>query len=185
MPPSSALTTSGLLYEGNFDEWLPRMSAALAQYGQYQVRSSHTKALYVRCDWDVDIIRHGATIIWCHASPYVRLRVPDKDRMNPTTLIRALRELARPFRMMDLPPEIRLRIYLFSLPPYDSEDIWLLERLKDRGSSQKFEDTNRGITAPPLMSVSRQVRLEALPVYLQTTTLNLIFSAHHYSNRTI
>lgn len=33
MPHSGGLTISGLLCEGNFDEWLPRMRAILWQYG--------------------------------------------------------------------------------------------------------------------------------------------------------
>lgn len=180
MPQLSNLTASGLLYEGNFDEWLPRMRATLAHYGHCIMQTDSSGALHVRRSvWSVDGSDEDdvATIIWWHVSRDLRLRTPE-ERRDPTTLIRALRELARPFRIMDLPPELRLRIYLFNLGSCFPEYIWLLDPPRGPGG---FRNTTEVIEEPILMSVNRQVRLEALPAYLKTISFNLSFDGPRHS----
>lgn len=170
-----SLTATGLLYEGNSKEWEPRMRAILAQNG---------------CTFtalDLGLLGPGAekemaTIIWCHTSPNVKLRVPENDREDPYALTRALRRRARPFRFMDLPPEIRLKICLFSFLPGGFRQIFLLE---PSTSSKRSKNTDQDTIEPPLLSTNRQIRLEALPVYRKTTLFALRFADRQDFKRTL
>lgn len=129
-----SLTATGLLYEGNSKEWEPRMRAILAQNG----------CTFPALRWGLlgpEAAKEMATIIWCHTSPNVKARVPKIDREHPYTLIRALRRRTRPFRLMDLPPEIRLKICLYNSPPSNSKEISLLE---PSILSRSFENTKAG-----------------------------------------
>lgn len=170
-----SLTATGLLYEGNSKEWEPRMRAILAQNG----------CTFPALRWGLlgpEAAKEMATIIWCHTSPNVKARVPKIDREHPYTLIRALRRRTRPFRLMDLPPEIRLKICLYNSPPSNSKEISLLE---PSILSRSFENTREGWIESPLLSINRQLRLELLPVYLKTTSFDLRFTYRHDSERTL
>ena len=175
MSEPSSLTATGLLYEGNFKEWEPRMRAILAQNG------CTFQALLFRL-LSSGAAKEMATIIWCHTSPNVKVRVPNIYREDPYTLIRALRKRARPFRLMDLPPEVRLKICLYDSPPSNSKEIFLLE---PPICSRDFENTKKGMIESPLLSINRQLRLELLPVYLKTASFDLRFTYRHDFERTL
>lgn len=184
MPQSSDLTASGLLYEGNFDQWLPRMRAILAQHG-CRLQADPSGSLKVHCGSCKATAKEVATVIWSHTSPNFSLRVPEEDRESPTALITALRDLARPFRLMDLPHSIWLPICLGSLTPCDFKEIRLLERPSDDGTSQQFKDTNQRIIEAPLLSVNRLIRLEHLTIYHLLTPYDLVFTKRCYSKRAL
>jgi len=176
MAQSSSLTTSGLLYEANWDEWLPRMQAALAQYRPHDkilTRRDRSGNLSVGYSGSQKL---SAIMIWCKTSPHIKLRVPDSGRKHATKLLGTLHKLAQPFRVNELPPEIRLRVYRFSLPTCDFTAIQLLEQRTDNAGSERFVETSKGIVGSPLLSVNRQIRLEALPLYQNTVTSGLFFT---------
>jgi hypothetical protein len=180
MPQSSGLTASGLLYEGNFDEWLSRMHAVLAQHG-CSIRTNASGLLGVSRNSCSETAKEVASILWYNASPNFRLRVPEKHRESPTALIRALRKLARPFRLMDLPRAVWSSICLKSIiTSHESEEIRLLKRTRDIGTPNKFEDTNQVIFEAPLLAVNRLIRLEFLSIYY-LKTYDLVFTERYYS----
>ena len=74
-------------------------------------------------------------------------------RNNVHDLLPALRHVATPFRLMELPPELRLSIFEFALQK--GEPIVLLSTIS------KF----RREGPPALLDVSRKVQDEALPIY--------------------
>lgn len=98
-----------------------------------------------------------AAIIWWHTSPYIRSRTPEfNSRTCLNDLLHALRRVACPFRFMDLPPEVRLRIY--AMIPSSNRSVVTLtndhRRLPRNTKNQRS-----------FMCVNRQIRTEALPVY--------------------
>lgn len=151
------LTTSGLLYEGNFDEWLPRMRAILAHQHKCNIVCYNGKSPRV---FGSGNLKEKADTIWGQASRHVRVRVPESTRDKPDNLIRALSIVARPFRFSDLPPEIRSRIYSFLMPSGDFVDVLLTMNTGVR-ARQKYCDS----FARSILCISRQVRAEALPLY--------------------
>jgi hypothetical protein len=164
------LTVSGLLYEGNFDEWLPRMRAIVQQNNKFHFNNTAPSG---------ELTYHGsrdrpgaANVMWCHTSPYIKLRVSSEGCNDPTTLIRTLRAFARPFRLLDLPPEIRLRIYRLSFPmPAKHHFV------------QRLHEGTEPIHGPPLLSTNRQILTEAMSVYYGMRHFALSFNEHIYSRR--
>src|ERR1700712_5369575 len=114
MDTTNKLEASGLLYEGiNWWEWVDTLRPILAQHfsGVSLRRSDHSASEYF-CRIPLNICWSDVCdSIWWRVSPHVRSRVPEKYRMLPGELLKALRVTAQPFRFVDLPAEIRLRIY--------------------------------------------------------------------------
>lgn len=156
---ASDLTTSGLLYEGNFDEWLPRMSAILSQQHGCAINPRNGQPLSVSGTRNR---KEKADTIWGQTSPYVKVRVPEASRGQPNTLLGALREIARPFRFSDLPPEIRNRIYLFVMPSHAFTGVKLSMKPEDHARMWRMPKNKESV-----LCINRQLRVEALPFYHQ------------------
>jgi hypothetical protein len=151
---------SGLLYEGNFDEWLLRMRATLAQRFAGDVtiqgpRFSHLKIVSNSSKWNNELV--AIFILWGHTSSYIKLRIPEDQCQHPTILLRALSRVATPFRFMDLPPELRNRVYSMAASS-GSSTVSLTPGYARQGSGRANDRRS-------LLCVDRQVRAEFLPVY--------------------
>ncbi|KAK3641785.1 hypothetical protein LTR56_011112 [Elasticomyces elasticus] len=149
------LTRSAMLYEGNWVEWDDRvfnqMEMSKAGSGkEFRVPGSDP--------WGLE--RMGlrdpmANSICKQVSPAMLERVPQKDRGHLERLLRNLKALARPFRLNDLPPELRARIFQFH--------FGLVKRYIIHGSGIKDETRQ---SRSNLLLVSKATMIQALPLFL-------------------
>lgn len=154
MDNPKSLTVSGLLYEGNFDEWWKRMRAILAQHRSEAIIGPLGDPFVL--DLTGDGHEEMTTIIWWQTSPYIRHRIPEQSRTGPCILLKALHQAARPFRFSDLPPEIRTRIYTM-LPLSKHSVVTLANGLQDLPRDTRQQRS--------MMCVNSQIRAEMMPGY--------------------
>lgn len=160
-----------LLHEANFKQWPERMRRILKiAFPDIGFTFSDYYCFFWsgRSDPDSEISAAFATIMWCNVSRHIKLRVSQESRRGPESLINALYVATRPFRLMDLPPELRSRIYSETLPSTSSR-VTL---------PTKYTGENRSRSAPmerSLLAVSRQVRVETLPIYYRDTEFVLMW----------
>lgn len=186
------LIASGLLYEGSdFTSWRRALRQVLkVHYPRIEIlcaTNNHRKHLIKGVDpRDYSDI---TAIIWWQVSPHVSSRVPEQCRKTPHRLLNALAATAQPFRAMDLPADIRRRIYDFVSASEPSE-VWVtLMRRKTpilryaKEHVLPFEHVKEPVHEPPLASTNRQIRTEFLLVYYQTITFGFIFSDRIQSRR--
>jgi hypothetical protein len=140
------LTKAAMLYEGAFEEWWSHLRA------MWRIRQNYSAEI----EFDSSGYGHvgfGTTMslpeLCRSVSPVLLRRVPASELQSAETLLPALKVGSRPFRLMDLPMEIRLSIYGY-IPLYLDLAVW----------------TNgwRPSRIPSLLVCSRQVRKEALPL---------------------
>ncbi|KAK4960078.1 hypothetical protein LTR10_002969 [Elasticomyces elasticus] len=144
------LTRSGMLYEGNYDEWEGRMQGTLEMHN-IAVCFNDEDGLYI-CREELTAADEpkATTLITNLVSEGILGRISDSGKDNPENLLDSLRDLAKPFRLNDLPPELRERIYSFH---FAEEQVYLF-------SSRKTYHT-----LPSLLLVSCVSRLQALPIF--------------------
>ncbi|KAK3704808.1 hypothetical protein LTR37_013640 [Vermiconidia calcicola] len=152
------LTTSGLLYEGNFTEWKARMAAILEIHGTSTI-------LYLNEPHELNEQEKKAfaLIFRSHVSPNLLERIPRKSRNHPGLLLNQLEKVVAPFRFLDLPTELRNKIYEYAFHEVRSMFISPVQRTMD--------------PYPAITRVSRNIRQEALPVCYPNMTFILDFSA--------
>ncbi|KAK5686324.1 hypothetical protein LTS10_002441 [Elasticomyces elasticus] len=154
MAHSGALTRGNILYEGNYPEWAGRMG------GMFEVNNIHASvdrdgALTVRLKVDRFGLgsRDAALLIKPQVSTAFFARVPGAHRGKPNELLRSLHALARPFRLNDLPPELRASIYKLHFGQSLCQiKAWTMKDATIQSRSN-------------LLLVSRATRLEALPIF--------------------
>jgi hypothetical protein len=189
MAHSTGLTTSGLLYEGsNYKLWVNTLGPILAQhFPGLSITSSNDPA------YPYSFLRLPPTVrssdlcdsIWWHVSPHVRSRVSEKDRKLPRRLFTVLHRTARPFRLMDLPVEIRRRIYRLGLAETTSSQTLTLLRPKPGRNPPWFEYNHAFLVEDKLLSINRQVRVETLPLHYREVSVDLIFNEREYSKNNL
>ena len=177
------LTTSGILYEGSFAEWKSCIDAVLRlsrndvfvncePYGTFNIFSTAEEAAANS--------KQVASLIQGYVSPESLERVPDSERSNGFYLMRCLKKHARPFRFLDLPPELRNRVYELVLPPTDTvhesrrryyEVFWGISGAPNK--TLLFPDAVDRY--PPLTQTSRQLRAETLPSFYANAEMRLDF----------
>lgn len=155
----SALTEGGLLYEGSdFEQWEKDLRRRLrAEDLEHMLgpvpltREASDEERRLACD-----------ILRLHISGGLRARIQSplpEPRPHPLPRLNLLRRLAKPFCLMDLPPELRVRIYEYAMPNDHTIEIAPMRSL---------------VTGYlPIIAVSRQVRAEALPVLYSQSVLTL------------
>ncbi|KAK4891936.1 hypothetical protein LTR27_009461 [Elasticomyces elasticus] len=161
MASSGYLTMSGMLYEGNFTEWEHRMHGILEMH-DYDVDYDSTKPNHLKLDWEVeswpyDSMQAVGLISTC-VSKALMSRVPIANRKTPNAFLFALRALATPFRLNDLPLELRCRIYGFHFA----------QKTSYRLSCTGFRSNRHGgyhQSTAHLLRASRAVRMEATPIF--------------------
>lgn len=97
--------------------------------------------------------------------PKILSRVPIELQNNIADFIPLLCTIAKPFRLMDLPPELRLNIFEFAL--YSPTPIILLTET-EISAHRDYNDIDINAIKPPqppLLAASRKLREEALPIY--------------------
>ncbi|KAK4499389.1 hypothetical protein PRZ48_009903 [Zasmidium cellare] len=147
MVDEGLLTKSGLLFEGNFPGWRVRINAILKMHDLDRVLSQplhHARHASQQ--------RKAADIIANHVSPALFKRVPLEKRTNPRLLWRSLKMLAKPFRLLDLPDEVRNRICRFAV-----------------------EDQLQDGPPPALAKCSRRLREEVTPLWMSNRHFHLSF----------
>ena len=95
-------------------------------------------------------------------------------------MVLALQATARPFRFMDLPAEIRLRIYQLELTAKSSLQPFMLLKRRNATIAPPFEYNEAPLVEPCILSLSKQIRAEALPVYHRRIDVNLLFNDRAY-----
>ena len=108
----------------------------------------------------------ASLIINNRVSPYLLLRVPSDDHLDAAKLLDNLETLCGPFRLLDLPLELRQRIYTEMFPEMDPCGERDLLRLDEEGYASAEP-------LPALSQVSRQLHHEFLELYLGTSKMCL------------
>ncbi|KAK4552092.1 hypothetical protein LTR86_010628 [Recurvomyces mirabilis] len=151
------LTASGLLYEGNHAEWRPHIETVLRAHG-YAILEENASSPF-------ELLGHenclpAVQIVSVHVSPALRARVPSADRRDAARLLAQLERFAAPFRFLDLPAELRVRIY----------DLHCSSLGGDHSISGPAEYR---APLPSLLQVCRIVRMESIPVFWNQTTVSI------------
>ncbi|KAM0718810.1 hypothetical protein Q7P37_005882 [Cladosporium fusiforme] len=143
---TSAGERAHYLYEGNFDEWIDLMHSILESHSgglSIHLRQSmppHIAAVSsLSQQWELDD-HWAANIILGHVRRRFYLRVALKPALSAHALVDALKSSCRAFRFLDLPRELRDRIYeicLVSQPrPYAWGGIFCGDDNRLRSSQQ-------------------------------------------------
>jgi hypothetical protein len=180
MQATTGLTANGLLYEGSdFSEWMDSLRPIFAhQFPGFNIvvhsRQDNSCWFSVRIPFNL-VESDVCACIWWHVSPHIRSRVSKDFLDHPTGLISILRATARPFRFLELPAEVRLKVYRLALATFNSQAVFMLrERKEGRGRSTRITNNHKP-ESRRLLSINRQIRLEVLPVLHQLEQIWLIF----------
>lgn len=168
MAHPQAIATSGLLYGANFAEWKASTTAILQVQGfgacmeQPHLGEPNSTDMFL---WDEPLsywdmfpqtdARKAATFIAMLTHPTIMQRVPSSARFDAWLLMRHLERISTQFRFLDLPAELRNRIYKLTF----SQEFVV---------QTKCAATTKN--CPAIAEVSRQIRHEALPLFYSTTT---------------
>ncbi|KAK3615096.1 hypothetical protein LTR56_026805 [Elasticomyces elasticus] len=158
--PTGSLTVSGVLYEGNLADWRDRIDNLLKVHGVNINKVSRP----VYRDWSIAKRQHAIKLITDQISPALLRRIPARDLICPQRLLCSVREMAKPFRLNDLPQELRDRVYGWHFA----------------NTLFGFLDTKYDFypTALELLLVSHSVRAQALPFYYK----NLVVMLHGHGD---
>lgn len=182
--------TNDLLNDHNFDQWIQSMQKLLEKLGLWiYVKSPWLAKLDIGDDWEEELEEKdvwATNILLNHIDEATLARYNLPRPITAPQLIERLAKGPEPFRLLDLPRELRDRIYEFALveAPIDVPDKTALKTLK-KSTAKKGEKAtdaasrrrcHEGLGAvefdrptlmnqPPLLSVSRQIREECDPIH--------------------
>ncbi|KAF2171666.1 hypothetical protein M409DRAFT_17903 [Zasmidium cellare ATCC 36951] len=152
-PTPNDLTLSGDLYEGNYKEWHARMMASL--------RLRKLNVFLAPGLWFTDIGRRttkeAADHICASISEATLKRLPDGVKQNCCRLMEVLEQFAAPFRFLDLPVEVRNRIYKMVLP----------------GTYRVLEWERPVDELPALLQTCAVIRRETISMFYADTTFTI------------
>lgn len=166
------------LYEGNYEEWLRELEATLNVKGHRTAAPLASTATLPPSD-AVPITRAECfavgteilTPVKHHIRTELLARVPKESQSDLHDLLPALRAVATPFQLLDLPPELRVRIYEIALRrPTPLKLFCAAPRQRAQYHSSAEE---REAFQPPLVRVSRPLREETLPIFFANTAFTL------------
>ncbi|KAK5119613.1 hypothetical protein LTR85_007442 [Meristemomyces frigidus] len=145
--PSTDEDVIALLYEGEYAEWRPGIDELLRR--RNLLGDSLT-------DWQS---AKAADLIAEQVHPaFLERAVPFSKRCFAASLLQRLEEATGLFRFLDLPPELRIRVYEFLLRTDQ------LTRIRCR--------------RPPVTLASQQLRGEALPIYFSVSRFRVDFDTY-------
>lgn len=156
---SSNLTMAGLLYAGSdFGAWTARIDVLLTLRGLNRYSS---KNAYVSL-WDRHYPEQIKAAIDLISSTYlvsedVLSRIPESAKQHPETLWKHLEAQSKPFRFLDLPAELRDRVYQEAILAYE------------QGREHYFGA--ECFVLPPVVHVSKMVWREAIPTFWKITPM--------------
>lgn len=110
-------------------------------------------------------------LVFVHGS--IVSRLTEDDLSNVRQLWSVLRKLASTFRLLDLPAELRDRV--FELAVVSEEPIRVVEAKHASGNERGYFKAQ---SPPALIQASRQTRHEALPVYYGKNSFVLILNCN-------
>jgi len=114
------------------------------------------------------------TLIQDHITKYFEARIPDSAYDTHEKFVAAIKERAVPFRLMDLPPELRIQIIELSL---DDPDSAFKKMDNDgHGALVRIKHANyrgTGLPTPLIARTTRNLRAESLPVFYARVELNI------------
>jgi len=157
MATTGALTRSGLLYEGNFEDWLTRIQDVLAVHGIRTFRVwCHGKRLVKLNWWSGRRLNQQAihNVIAAHISPELIPQLPFPENLPTEQLLLQIQDRATPFRLLDLPAEIRECIFAMHFEEI-CRDLKVIPIDVQRAC---------GIPRSAICYVSKQVRRETTPL---------------------
>ena len=145
MDNQGSLTKTGLLYEGNYQEWVDRLLVMLENLGVDSERPD-------RLGTGVPIITFVRSLV----IPRLLLIVPQPTSVMHNSwsqyLLPRLKIAAKPFRLMQLPVDVRTRIWRFAIASQQGPKKYTITA-----------DSPFGIKRiHPVTRVSREVRAETL-----------------------
>ncbi|KAK5721622.1 hypothetical protein LTR15_006211 [Elasticomyces elasticus] len=154
MAHSGALTRGNILYEGNYTKWAKRIQGMLEVH---QINTKEHELGYLTAGPEFDDDDYSSHDVRLLVEPQVSTaimkRVPTAQQDSANKLLKSLYTLARPFRLNDLPPELRKQIYGFHFGHATRYHV-------------KYGPGGKTPTPPPsLLLVSRTIRTEALPLF--------------------
>lgn len=107
-----ALSRHDRLKEGHFDEWLPKVLDLLCKYDLSSVVYNIINGVTTDSDFaELQISYAAAHLIQASVRPHFLERIGLETRRRAVPLVQLLRKHCQPFRIMDLPPEMRVRVY--------------------------------------------------------------------------
>lgn len=141
------------LDESNYTTWSPQIARLLEHRGLSDACSFPYGPIQIKRSAEA-----AATIIGT-VSAHLLLRLPREHLLNSSLLLLHLEDIAKPFRFLDLSPELRNLVYEYYLEVQGLEvqEYWLLQR-EESGRST-------GSRMPDLLQVSKQLRREFRSVY--------------------
>lgn len=150
------------LYEGNYDEWLVKAEAVLLATGHWKISLNET-----RPGSDEDAVR----LLKRYIRREVLKRVSTEHMNDKYAFVSALQKVAKPFRLMDLPAELRTKIFAYAL--------WRRFPIDLIGTTSAGMPTavrrSPILQAPPLplTMASRTIREETMPIYYQVNSFRM------------
>ncbi|KAK4890983.1 hypothetical protein LTR49_028701 [Elasticomyces elasticus] len=164
------LTVSGVLYEGNLADWRERIDNLLKVHG---VNINKVSRPVYRDGSGIEQRQHAIKLITDQISPALLRRIPARDLICPQRLLCSVREMAKPFRLNDLPQELRDRVYgwHFANTLFDTfdEGSWNSHTLLGF-LDMKYDFYPKALE---LLLVSHSTRAQALPFYYKTLVVML------------
>ncbi|KAK5740227.1 hypothetical protein LTR17_004728 [Elasticomyces elasticus] len=162
MANNSNIAKTGWLYEGNYNEWQKRMDAIR------QLTVLHDPGAKRMLD-----NQRQCFLITTNISPFFLARIPDICRSNNFRLQHAVQRHARTFPLLKLPAEIRLQIYGHFFVHHD-------KCMKGWDGDLGLVVTEEGMldmqAVFSILAVSKEIRCEALPVFISHSTFYVDFS---------
>lgn len=109
----------------------------------------------------------GIWLIKRYVRPELLDRVPEDCKNDMNRLMVELKKAAKPFRLMDLPSELRTSIYRVALRRESPVTLLATPRPESKTGTKRLE------MPPPLTKVSRIVREETMPLYFQLNVFRM------------
>lgn len=164
MSNSEDLIASGLLYGSNYNDWKISIDAKLRMHGlelfATQFRSPYNED-YSKEEW-TEKSAEAANVIRVEVTFTLLRRVPEGEIKNAKRLMNRLEALATRFRFLDLPAELRNRVYGYLIDSEHNNVICPRKRCQTQYSA--------------VTKASMQLRKESLPIMYARSTFRFDFT---------
>ena len=152
----------GILYDGGFDSWNERLTALLSRHylDQYIYIQNDAAKLSAHAKAEAAAALCMATTL---IDSRVLQRVPANAKASLPDLMDWLRMRTRPFRFLDLPPELRNKIYGEVIPC--NTPVIVRVRLVKQVPSSREPTVPLRLTRLAITQVARQIRKESSPLF--------------------